>query len=123
MEERILDLEDKVEEILSQKKIKHKKDWRKHPENIGHYKKTKSITNRDTEETQVKGTGNTFNKIIEDNVSDLIKRDALEGTMGTQINKYTGQEKKIQQYRMIKILNVQNRSWILKAAKKKHQVT
>lgn len=49
MEERIVDLEDKVEEMLSQKKIKHKKKRLQGyniQKNVGYYEKTKSMTYR-----------------------------------------------------------------------------
>ena len=48
MEERIVDLEDKVEEMLSQKKINIKKRLQGYniQKNVGYYEKTKSMTYR-----------------------------------------------------------------------------
>ena len=49
-----------------------KKTGLKHPGNLGHYGKAKSMNNGNFgEETQVKGAENIFNKIIEENFHKL----------------------------------------------------
>jgi hypothetical protein len=58
--------------------------------NLGLYEKTKSknYSNEEGEETWDKGPENSFKKIIEENSSNLKRRDDYQGTRSTQNIKY-----------------------------------
>jgi hypothetical protein len=76
----------------------------------------------ESEESQVKGPENVFNKIILEKFPNL-KRSCYKGSGSIQNTKQIGLEKKSSWHIIIKALSIQNKEKILKASREKDQVT
>lgn len=74
------------------------------------------------EETQVKGPGNIFNRIIEENFSNLKKRPNKVQEAYRMPNRLD-QKRKLPGHIIIKTVNAQNKESTLKGTREKDQVT
>ena len=75
------------------------------------------------EELQIKGTGNMFNKIIEENFPKLKKDIPMKVQVAYRTPNGLDQKKKAPHHTIFKTQNVQNKERILRVAKEKDQVT
>jgi hypothetical protein len=75
------------------------------------------------EESQLKGSENIFNKIIEENFSNLKKEMAINGQETYRTPNRLDQKRKSSFHIIIKTLNAQNIKRILIAVREKGQVT
>ena len=80
--------------------------------------KLRVISIEESEDFQLKGPVNIFNKIIEENFLDL-KKNAHEHTRSLQNAKKIGPENKFHHHIIIKTSNSQNKERILKAVRGK----
>jgi hypothetical protein len=116
-----------TEESKNKQKTKKKKRTPnpKHPGNPRHNEKTKPTDNRYSRERRftIKGPENIFNKIIEENVSNL------KTEMPTNIQESYRTLNRLEQKRnsthhiIVKTSNAQNKERLLKAIREKGQVT
>ena len=77
----------------------------------------------ENEDSQLKGPGNVFNKIIEENFPNLKKEMIIEMDEAYKTPNKWDQKRKSSCHIIIKTLNPQNKERILKASREKGQVT
>jgi hypothetical protein len=97
----------------------------KHPGNPGHDEKTKPkvIGIEESEDSQLKGPVNIFNKITEENFPNL-KKEMLINIQGAyRTPNRLDQERNSSRHIIVKTPNAQNKERILKALREKDQVT
>jgi hypothetical protein len=96
-----------------------------HPGNPGHNEKTKPKNNRlgEREESQLKGPGNIFNKIIKENIPNLKKEMPMNIQEAYRTPTRLDQKRNSSCHIIIKTPNAQNKGRILKAIRIKGQVT
>jgi hypothetical protein len=75
------------------------------------------------EEVQVKGTGNIFSKIITENFPYLEKEVPIQVQEASRTQNRHDQNKTSTQYSIDKTISTENKERILKAGRKKHQLT
>ena len=78
---------------------------------------------REKEDPQLQGPENIFNKIIEENFSNLKKDIAIYIQEAYRTPNWLEQKRKSSCHKIVKTLNVQKKERILKAEREKDQVT
>ncbi|KAL6045228.1 hypothetical protein STEG23_009520 [Scotinomys teguina] len=128
LEDRISNVEDTIEEIDSTVKenTKSKKVITQNVQEIWDTMKRPNlriIEIEEGEEYQLKGTENIFNKIIEENFSNLNKEIPIKIQEAYRTPNRLDPQNKSSRHIIIKTLNIQNKERILRAATEKGQLT
>ena len=97
----------------------------KYPGNLGHNEKTKpkDTSIEESEDSQLKGPVNLFNKIIEENFPNLKKEVPMNIQEAYRTPNGLNQKRNSSHHIIIKTPNAQNKKRILKAVRENDQVT
>jgi len=126
IEERISGAEDSIEinDTTVEDKVKCKNLLAENTGNPGHNEKIKPIIGiEESEDSQLKGSVNIFNKIIEENFSNLKKEMPINIQEAYRIPNTLDQKRNSSHHMIVKTPNTQKKEVILKAVRDKGQIT